>query len=53
MNEDFFRGYLLEIWGEIVRFIYLSDYFYIIRVLQFFNMLNLFLHSEMNFKQQK
>jgi hypothetical protein len=53
-NDDFFRGHLPEIRREIVRFVDLSDYFCIIRVPQgFFSMLNPFLHSEMDFEQQK
>jgi len=39
---------------EIVRFVDLSDYFCKIRVpWEFFKMLNPFLHSEMDFEQQK
>jgi hypothetical protein len=45
---------LLEIPREIVGFVDLSDYFCKIRVsLEFFSMMNPFLHSEMDFEQQK
>jgi hypothetical protein len=49
-----FRGPLLKIFSEIVRFTCLSDYFCIIRVpWDFFNMLDPCLHSKIDFKQQK
>jgi hypothetical protein len=52
--DDIFQGYLSKILLKIVRSAYLSDYFCIIQVPQeFFSMLNPFLHSEMDFKQQK
>jgi hypothetical protein len=53
-NDDFFSGIFAEIRREIVGFVDLSDYFCIIRVpWEFFSMLNPFLHSEMDFEQQK
>jgi hypothetical protein len=53
-NGDFFREYLPEIRREIIGFVDLSDYFCIIRVpWEFFSLLNPFLHSEMDFEQQK
>jgi hypothetical protein len=51
LNDDFFRGHLLEIETKIVRFVDLSDYFCIFRLPQkFFSMLNPFLHSKMNYE---
>jgi hypothetical protein len=45
---------LPEIRQEIVGFVDLSDYFCKIRVpWEFFSMLNPFLHSKMDFEQQK
>ena len=53
-NEDLFQGYLPKIGREIIGFVYLSDYFGIIRgPWEFFCMPNPFLHSEMNFEQKK
>ena len=53
-NEEFFGGYLSEIPQEIVGLLYLSDYFCRIRVpWKFFNMMKPFLHSKMDFEQQK
>lgn len=53
-NEDFFLGYLPEIRREIVGFVDLCNYLCIIWVpWEFFSMLNTFLHSEMDFEQQK
>ena len=53
-NEDFFPRYLPKIRWGIVGFVDLSDYLCRIRVSwEFFSMLNSFLHSKMNSKQQK